>query len=67
MAPRLTTTVDPIVLASLVVLDLQTIVSRKVDPIPAAVVTVGPIRSGTKHNIISNEVKIQFSVVSEAY
>jgi hippurate hydrolase len=55
-------TVDPIVLAALAILDLQTIVSREVEPIQPAVVTVGSIQGGTKHNIISDEVKLQLSL-----
>ncbi|WP_435006168.1 M20 metallopeptidase family protein [Tundrisphaera lichenicola] len=55
-------TVDPIVLASLLVLDLQTIVSREVDPIHSAVLTVGSIHGGTKHNIISDEVRLQLTL-----
>ncbi len=56
------TTVDPIVLAAKVILDLQTIVSREVNPTDPAVVTVGSIHGGTKHNIIPNEVKLQLTV-----
>lgn len=56
------TTVDPIVLAARIVLDLQTIVSREVNPTDPAVVTVGSIHGGTKHNIIPNEVKLQITV-----
>ncbi len=56
------TTVDPIVLASRIVLDLQTIVSRENNPVDPAVVTVGSIHGGTKHNIIPNEVKLQITV-----
>jgi hippurate hydrolase len=56
------TTADPVVLAARVVLDLQTIVSREKDPLQPAVVTVGSIHGGTKHNIIPNEVKLQLSV-----
>ena len=55
-------TVDPIVLAALLVLDLQTIVSREVNPIHPAVVTVGSIHGGTKHNIIPNEVRLQLTL-----
>jgi amidohydrolase len=58
------TTVDPIVLAARIVLDLQTIVSREVNPTDPAVVTVGSIHGGTKHNIIPNEVKLQITVRS---
>lgn len=58
------TTVDPIVLAARIVLDLQTIVSREKDPLEPAVVTVGSIHGGTKHNVIPNEVKLQLTVRS---
>ena len=44
--------VDPVVTASHVVTALQSIVSRNVDPLDAAVVTVGRIESGTAFNII---------------
>jgi len=55
-------TVDPITLASLLVLDLQTIVSREINPIYPAVVTVGSIHGGTKHNIIPNDVRLQLTL-----
>ncbi|WP_165224538.1 amidohydrolase [Aquisphaera insulae] len=55
-------TVDPIVLASLAVLDFQTIVGREVEPLQPAVVTVGSIHGGNKHNIISDEVKLQLTL-----
>ena len=55
-------TVDPIVLAARIILDLQTIVSREVNPLDPCVVTVGSIHGGTKHNIIPNEVKLQITV-----
>jgi hippurate hydrolase len=56
------TTVDPIVLAARIVLDLQTIVSRETNPTDPAVVTVGSIHGGSKHNIIPSEVKLQLTV-----
>jgi hippurate hydrolase len=55
-------TVDPIVLAALAIIDLQTIVSREVEPSEPAVVTVGSIHGGTKHNIIPDEVKLQLTL-----
>lgn len=55
-------TVDPIVIAARTVLALQTIVSRENDPRDPAVVTVGSIHGGTKHNIIPDEVKLQLTV-----
>ena len=51
-------TVDPIVLASQAVLALQTIVSRRLDPIDAGVVTVGSVHGGTRDNIIPAYVDI---------
>ena len=55
-------TIDPIVLAARIILDLQTLVSREVNPLDPAVVTVGSIHGGTKHNIIPSEVKLQLTV-----
>ncbi|REJ34823.1 MAG: hypothetical protein DIU84_07430 [Bacillota bacterium] len=43
---------DPVVVASQLVLNLQTIVSRRVNPVQPAVVTVGAIESGTTFNVI---------------
>ena len=57
-------TVDPIVIAARIVTALQTIVAREVNPFDAAVVTVGSIHGGTKHNIIPDEVKLQLTVRS---
>ncbi len=53
---------DPIVLAAQIILSLQTIVSRELRAIDPAVVTVGSIHGGTKHNIIPNEVQLQLTV-----
>jgi hippurate hydrolase len=57
-------TIDPIVQAAELVLSLQTIVSREIKPIEPAVVTVGSIHGGTKHNIISNECHLQLTIRS---
>jgi amidohydrolase len=57
-------TKDPIVLAARIVTALQTVVSRETRPIDPAVVTVGSIHGGTKHNIIPNEVKLQLTLRS---
>jgi len=56
------TTKDPIVLASQIVLALQTIVSREIKPGATAVVTVGSIHGGRKRNIISDEVKLELTL-----
>jgi len=58
------TTKDPIVLAARIVVALQTIVSRETRPVDPAVVTVGSIHGGTKHNIIPDEVKLQLTLRS---
>jgi hippurate hydrolase len=58
------TTIDPIVIAARLVLDLQTIVGREVKPIEPAVVTVGSIHGGTKHNIIPAECRLQLTLRS---
>jgi hippurate hydrolase len=55
-------TKDPIVLAAQVILALQTIVSRENSPLDPAVITVGSIHGGVKHNIISDEVNLQLTV-----
>jgi len=57
-------TVDPIVIASELVMSLQTIVSRKLAPGTRAVITVGSFHAGTKHNIIPNDAKLQLTVRS---
>lgn len=43
---------DPILLAAHVILALQQIVARRLDPLQSGVVTVGAIEAGSKHNII---------------
>lgn len=58
------TTKDPIVLAAQIVNSLQTIVSREISPLEPAVVTVGSIHGGHKHNIIPNEVQMQLTLRS---
>jgi hippurate hydrolase len=58
------TTKDPIVLAARIVTTLQTLVSRENDPANPAVVTVGSFQAGAKHNIISDEARLQLTVRS---
>jgi hippurate hydrolase len=57
-------TKDPIVLAAQTVLALQTIVSRETPPGEAAVVTVGAINGGAKHNVIPDQVQLQLTLRS---
>ena len=52
---------DPIVLAAMYILQIQTIVSREQDPRDPSVVTVGDIHGGTKRNIIPDEVKLELT------
>ncbi len=53
---------DPIVLASQIVMALQTLVARELPPRTPGVVTVGSFHAGTKHNIISDEARLQLTV-----
>ncbi len=53
---------DPIVIAAELIVDLQTIVSREMNPLEPTVITVGSIHAGTKHNIIPDEAHLQLTV-----
>ena len=53
---------DPIVMAAAIVTSWQSIVARNVDPLDAAVLTVGMIRGGTRYNIIPETVELQGTV-----
>lgn len=55
-------TVDPIVMAAATIMRLQTVVSRETDPRNMAVVTVGSMHAGLKHNIIPAEATLQLSL-----
>ncbi len=55
---------DPVVVASSIVMALQTLVSRTLNPIDPGVVTVGSFHSGAKHNIISDEASMLLTVRS---
>jgi hippurate hydrolase len=57
-------TVDPVLIASRIVVTLQSIVAREMSPLEPTVVTVGSIHGGTKYNIIPDEVKLQLTVRS---
>jgi amidohydrolase len=56
--------VDPVLVASHIVVALQSIVSRSINPLQPGVITVGSIHGGTKHNIIGEEVRLQLTVRS---
>ena len=58
------TTVDPVLVASHIVVALQSLVSRNVNPLDSAVVTVGSFKAGAKHNIIPDEAELLITVRS---
>lgn len=51
--------IDPVVVAAECVLALQTIPSRRIDPVEPVVITVGQIHGGNRHNIIPDEVRLE--------
>src|SRR5213080_1122466 len=56
--------VDPVVLAAMIVVRLQTIISRETTPGEPAVLTVGSVQAGTKSNVIPDSATIQLNVRS---
>ncbi len=56
------TTADTVVAAAAVVTALQTVVSRNVDPLHSAVVTVGAMHAGTANNVIPDTATLELSV-----
>ena len=56
--------VDPVVLAAMIVVRLQTIVSREVAPTETAVLTVGSIQAGTKSNVIDDHAVMRLNIRS---
>jgi len=58
------TAIDPIVQAAHLIVQLQSIVSREINPIEPAVITVGSIQGGSKHNIISDTCELKLTVRS---
>ena len=63
-AARPQLTVDPVVAAASIVMALQTIVARNVDPSQPAVVTVGSMHAGTASNVISSTARLELSIRS---
>jgi hippurate hydrolase len=53
---------DPIIAAAAIVMALQTVVSRNVDPQQAAVVTVGALHAGRANNVIPAQATLEISV-----
>jgi amidohydrolase len=56
--------VDPVVLAAMIVVRLQTVVAREVPPTETAVLTVGSIQAGTKSNVIPDSAQLQLNLRS---
>jgi hippurate hydrolase len=54
--------IDPVVLAAMIVVRLQTVVAREVAPGETAVLTVGSIQAGTKSNVIPDHAVLQLNV-----
>ncbi|OBF26857.1 amidohydrolase [Mycobacterium sp. ACS4331] len=54
--------VDPVVLASMIVIRLQTVISREVAPTEAAVLTVGSIEAGSASNVIPDRAVLQLNI-----
>ncbi|MEU1401719.1 amidohydrolase [Streptomyces sp. NPDC005728] len=59
-------TVDPVVTAAYLVTRLQTVVSRELAAREAAVLTVGRIEAGTRHNIIPSEARIALNLRTQS-
>ena len=57
-------TVDPVVLAAMIIVRLQTVVSRDVAPGDIAVVTVGSCQAGTRSNVIPDFAVLELNVRS---
>jgi len=56
--------IDPVLIAAQIVVSLQSVVSRSIDPLQPGVITVGAIHGGAKHNIIGDRVEMQLTVRS---
>jgi hippurate hydrolase len=56
--------VDPVVMAGSLIMALQTVVSRNIDPTQTAVVTIGVLRSGNVANVIPDTARLELSVRS---
>ncbi len=56
--------IDPITMGAQLVLDVQNLISREKDPADPGVITAGSFHCGTKHNIIPESCRVQFTVRS---
>jgi hippurate hydrolase len=57
--------VDPVLVASAIVVNLQSIVSRTINPLEPGVITVGSFQAGTKNNIIGDQAELKLTVRSD--
>ena len=64
-SPQLT--IDPVVMASSLVMKLQTIRSRELAGDVPAIITVGFVNAGVKHNVIPDEAHIGLSIRTDRY
>ena len=58
--------VDPVLVASQIVVTLQSVVSRTIDPLAPGVITVGSIHGGTKRNVIGDRVDMALTVRADS-
>jgi hippurate hydrolase len=56
--------VDPVVIAGSLIMALQTVVSRNVDPTQTAIVTIGTVHAGTAANVIPESATLELSIRS---
>jgi hippurate hydrolase len=54
--------IDPVVLAAMIVVRLQTIISREVAPSETAVLTIGSLHSGSKSNVIGDHAVLELNL-----
>jgi amidohydrolase len=63
-AARPHNTIDPIPIAAEIISSLQKIVSRRIDPLDSAVISIGNIVGGSTHNVIPDQVVLKGTVRS---
>jgi len=56
------TSIDPIVISAHIIIAIQSIISREINPTEKAVITIGSIHGGLTHNIIPSEVKLSITI-----
>jgi hippurate hydrolase len=56
--------VDPVMMAGSLIMALQTVVSRNIDPTQTAIVTIGTVHAGTAANVIPESATLELSIRS---